>query len=237
MVSPTLFLDANGQHDAAKYLRWHKKRLRTIRRLHKAGYRELYHFSGWDCVRVMTVLKEFGLLVPRMPIGVYDTYTMLPGPGAAAWIHYDEQFDILFVKPRKRKALQAQMAEWLADSIRGWFDRYHNDYITAEQKALVQSPGYGWPTMREGMAVRERMDTSGYLRLNTWMEQHDLSDMHLELAGVIAPHPTNLYYDQMLSVPTRFGSRFVALLDGAQEHVIKQGRANALLRRVRGFGT
>lgn len=237
MLNPKLFLDTNGQHDPAKYLRWHKKRLRTIRRLHKEGFRELNHFAGWDCVRVVSVLKEFGVLESRMPLSVYDMYTMVPGPGSAAWIHYDEHFDILFVKPRKIKALQTQMKEWLAGSDRGWFDRYHNDFITAEQKVLVQRPSYGWPVMRKAIDDGERLDELGELRLNLWMEQHDLSDMHLELAGVLAPHPTNLYYDQLLSVSTRFGLRFVTLLVGAQEHVIKQGRANALLRRVVRYGT
>jgi|GEM_PF-4217629 len=237
MVSLTLFMDAHGQHDPAKYLRWHKRRLRTIRRLHKEGFRELYHYFGWDCVRGMSLLMEFGLLETRMPLSVYDMYTMSLTSHSAGWLHYDGIYDILFVAPRKRKVLKAQTAEQLASSHRSWFNRYHNDYITAEQKALVQTPGYGMPAMHQGMAERDRLDAAGYLRLNTWMEQHDLSDMHLELSGVLAPHPTNLYYDQLLSVPTRFGSRFIALLPDPQDLVIKQGQAHKLLRRVGRFGT
>jgi len=229
-------MDANGQHDPAKYLRWHKRRLRTIRHLHKEGFRELYHYLGWESVRGMSVLLEFGLLVSRMPLSFSDSYSMLPSSLSAAWLHFDAHFDILFVKPGKSKALKAQMEEWLAGSHRSWFDRYHNDYMTAAQKALVQSPDHGWPSIRQAMAERERLDAAGFLRLNVWMEQHNLSGTHLELADVLAPHPTNLYYDQLHSVLTRFGSRFIALLSGSQELVIKPGQASVLLRRVDRFG-
>lgn len=237
MISPTLFLDAHGQHDPAKYVRWHKKRLRTIRKLHKEGFRELYHYFGWDSVRGMSVFMEFGLLETRMPLSVYDMYTMSPTTHAAGWLHYDVTYDILFVAPRKGKVLKAQMAEHLANSQRGWFDRYHNDYMTAAQKPMVQSPGYGWPVMRHAIDAGERLGGLGVLRLDSWMEQHDLSDMHLELAGVQVPHPTNLYYDQLLSIPTRFGSRFIAMVPAPPDLVIKPGQANKLLRRVGRYGT
>jgi len=233
MLDERLFHDPKGNHDPERYLHWHRMRLETLQGLHLAGYVELNFLFGWKYVESISALMEAGLLVTRMPINVYACYPVLPTVYSTAWLHHDTTYDLICALPGKAAKLKHMADTVLEASERNWFDRFYTDYLTAAQRKIVMHPTKGWVGMKQQMAASASLREQGYTMLSDVMELHDLSSTHLELAGLVVPHPTNLWFDKNQNLPSILGERYLFVSDLAEDLVVRKGKLKAMLRHIR----